>query len=74
MFLSTLLRLLIFLVGDGDVSLDVIGDDSCYDVGVVVFDVDSCYVAYISALMVSISLCCLTLCCMSNCVILSLFF
>jgi hypothetical protein len=44
-FLSTLSRLLIFLVGDGDVSLAVIGevyrDDAadvvCDDAGVVVF-------------------------------------
>jgi hypothetical protein len=82
-FLSTLSRLLIFLVGDGDVSLDVIGDVAhddawvavCDDVGVVVFDdVDSCCSANISALMFSIILCCFSLCCMSDFAILSLFF
>jgi hypothetical protein len=75
MLLSTLSRLLIFLAGDGDVSLDVIGDVVCDDFGVVVFDaVASCSPAYISALMVSIILCCFSLCCMSDCLILSLFF
>jgi hypothetical protein len=41
-FLSTLLRLLIFLIGDGDVALDDVGDvardDAWDDVGVVAFD------------------------------------
>jgi hypothetical protein len=57
-FSSTLSRLLIVLVGDGDVSLDVLGDVVGDDVGVVMFnDDDSCSVAYISDLMASISLC-----------------
>jgi hypothetical protein len=82
-FSSTLLHLLIFLVGDGDVSLDLIGDVDrddawdvvCDDVGVVVFDVvDPCCSANISALMFSIILCCFPLCCMSDFAILSLFF
>jgi hypothetical protein len=78
-FSSTLSRLLIFLIGDGDVALDVVGnvarDDAWDDVGVVAFDdVDSCSLVYISALMVSINLCCFSLCCMSDCAILSLFF
>jgi hypothetical protein len=75
-FLSTLLRLLIVLVGDGDLSLDVLGDVAGDDVGIDVFDDDddSCSVVYISDLMASISLCCFSLCCMSNCVILFLFF
>jgi hypothetical protein len=78
-FLSTLSRLLIFLIGDGDVALDNAGDvarDDAWDgVGVVAFDdVDSCSCAYISPLMVSINLCCFSLCCMSDCAILSLFF
>jgi hypothetical protein len=65
-FLSTLSRLLIFLIGDGDVALDVVGnvarDDAWDDVGVAAFDdVDSCSFAYISALMVSINLCCFSL-------------
>jgi hypothetical protein len=81
-FLSTLLRLLIFLVGVGDVSLDVIGDVDrddawdavCDDVGVVVLDdFDSCCSAYISARMFYIILCCFSLCCMSDFAILSLF-
>jgi hypothetical protein len=75
-FSSTLSRLLIVLVGDGDVSLDVHGHVVGDDVGVVVFDDDddSCSVAYIYDLKASISLCCFSLCCMSDCVILSLFF
>jgi hypothetical protein len=78
-FLSTLSRLLIFLIGDGDIALDVVGnvarDDAWDDVGVVAFnDVDTCSSAYISALMVFIILCCFSLCCMSDCLILSLFF
>jgi hypothetical protein len=59
-FSSTLSRLLIVLVGNGDVSLDVLGDVVGDDVGVDVFDDDdddSCSVAYISDLMASISLC-----------------
>jgi hypothetical protein len=78
-FLSTLSRLVIFLIGDGDVALDVVGDvardDAWDDVGVVAFDaVVSCSCVYISALVVSINLCCFSLCCMSDCAILCLFF
>jgi hypothetical protein len=62
MFSPFLSGLLIFLIGDGDVALDVVGNVARYDawddVGVVAFDdVDSCSLAYISALMVSINLC-----------------
>jgi hypothetical protein len=60
-FLSTLSRLVIFLIGDGDVALDVVGDvardDAWDDVGVVAFDaVVSCSCVYISAFVVSINL------------------
>jgi hypothetical protein len=75
-FLSTLSHLLIVLFGDGDISLDVLGDVVGDAVGVDVFDDDddSCSVADISDLMASISLCCFSWYCMSDCVILSLFF
>jgi hypothetical protein len=57
-FLSTLSRLLIFLVGDGDASGDVIGDAVRDDDGVVVLGVvDPCRPATISALMFSIIRC-----------------
>jgi hypothetical protein len=57
-FLSTLSRLLIFLVGDGDASGDVIGDAVRDDDGVVVLGVvDPCCPATISALMFSIIRC-----------------
>jgi hypothetical protein len=73
-FLSTLLRLLIFLVGDGDTSGDVVGDAVSDDAGVVVLGViDPCCPATISALMFSIIRCCFSRCCMSNFAILFLF-
>jgi hypothetical protein len=81
-FLSTLSRLLIFSVGDGDVSCDVIGeavrDDAGDavrdDAGVGVLDVaDPCCSANISALMFSIICSCFTLCCMTNLAIRFLF-
>jgi hypothetical protein len=80
-FLSTLLRLLIFFVGDGDVSRDVIGDADrddagdvvCDDAGVFVLDVvDPCFSANISALMFSIILSCFSIlrsCSSSSCIL-----
>jgi hypothetical protein len=58
-FLSTLSHLLVFLVGAGNASGDVIGDAVRDDAGVVVLClVDPCCPATVSALMFSIISCC----------------
>jgi hypothetical protein len=73
-FLFTLSRLLIFLVGNGDASGDVIGDAVRDDAGVFVLGVvGPCCFATISALMVYIIRCCFYRCCMSDFAILFLF-